>query len=183
MTAIFLYPMLGLSGDGIFQMVFEAGLFVKAILIVLLFFSIVSWAVIIQKQRIFRKVEGANSRFLKLFRTGEYIRDTYDRCVAVTNSPLSVMLKDGCRELERFKNNQSGGGELDVLRQSISSVLDVKSTEERSRLRHYLVFLAVTSSVCLFFGLLGTVWGVMDGFLSIGVHGSAHVGVVARGIA
>ena len=163
-------------------MVLDAGSFVKVILLILLCFSVMAWAVIFYKYRTFRRVEGANARFLRLFRTGKRIHDSFDSCVAITASPLSGMMKEGCRELEVFRNDP-GGGIREVLRQNIMAVLEVKSTEEVSKLRRNLVFLAVTSSVCPFFGLLGTVWGVMDAFLAIGVYGSANIQVVAPGVA
>jgi biopolymer transport protein TolQ len=93
------------------------------------------------------------------------------------------MLKDGYRELETFERLHGSEENLRTLRENVSASLEIRSTEEISRLRRYLVFLAVTSSVCPFFGLLGTVWGVMDAFLAIGVYGSANIQVVAPGIA
>jgi biopolymer transport protein TolQ len=164
-------------------MVLDAGSFVKVILLVLLCFSVMAWGIIIHKYRTFRKVEGANVRFLRLFRSGKRIHDIFERCVAITASPLSGMMKEGYRELETFRNDLGDAAIRDTVRQNIMAVLEVRSTEEVSRLRRYLVFLAVTSSVCPFFGLLGTVWGVMDAFIAIGVYGSANIQVVAPGVA
>lgn len=164
-------------------MVMEAGSFVKVILLILLGFSIIAWAVIFHKYKIFKKVDDANARFLRIFRSGKQINDIYDRCVMIKASPLSAMMKEGYREFESFRSDRGGEGIRDALRQSIMSVLEVRSTEEVSSLRRYLVFLAITSSVCPFFGLLGTVWGVMDSFIAIGVYGSANIQVVAPGVA
>jgi biopolymer transport protein TolQ len=171
------------ADNGVTRMVMEAGTFVKVILLILLAFSVMAWAVIFHKYRTFKKVEDANRRFLRLFRSGKSIRDNYDRCVAVSHSPLSRMMKASFREFEAFKNVWEAEHGLDVLRQNVASILDMATTEEVSGLRRYLVFLAITSSVCPFFGLLGTVWGVMDAFIAIGVYGSANIQVVAPGVA
>jgi biopolymer transport protein TolQ len=181
MTVIQLY--LGPAGDGVVRMVMESGAFVKAILVILLAFSVSAWAIIIHKARLFRRVQEANARFLRLFRAGDRVRDTVDRCVALPGSPLAGILKAGWRQVQAHRENPGGTGGADALRRDLAAALEVQTTEEISRLRRYLVFLAVTSSVCPFFGLLGTVWGVMDAFLSIGIYGSANIQVVAPGIA
>jgi len=165
---VFFYLYLVSTNNGVVRMVLDAGSFVKVILLILLCFSVMAWAVIIHKYRTFKRVEGANARFLRLFRSGKQIHDIFDRCVAITASPLSGMMKEGYREFETFRNDLGEVGIRDTVRQNIMAVLEVRSTEEVSRLRRYLVFLAVTSSVCPFFGLLGTVWGVMDAFIAIG---------------
>ncbi len=174
---------LNVADNGVARMVLEAGTFVKAILLILLGFSIMAWAVIIHKYRTFKRVEDANARFLRFFRSGNSIRDVVEKGARIPYTPLSGMMKAGYRELEIYRNDHGEEGSVDLLRQSVTSVLDIQSTEEISRLRRYLVFLAVTSSVCPFFGLLGTVWGVMDAFLAIGVYGSTNIQVVAPGIA
>jgi biopolymer transport protein TolQ len=173
---------MGIAGNSVARMVLDSGVFVKAILLVLLLFSIMAWAVIFHKYRLFKRVESANARFLRMFRAGS-LKDVFDSCSSMSSSPLSEILKDGYRELEMFGDDGIEGGDPELLRQSISAALDIRSTEEISRLRHHLVFLAVTSSVCPFFGLLGTVWGVMDSFLSMGAYGTANIQVVAPGVA
>ena len=174
---------LNVADNGVGRMILDSGMFVKAILLILLGFSIMAWAVIFHKYRTFKRVEDANARFLRLFGTGDFIRDVIEKCAKVPHSPLAGLIQVGYRELENFRSEQGMEARLDVFRQNLTAALDVRSTEEISRLRRYLVFLAVTSSVCPFFGLLGTVWGVMDAFLSIGVYGSANIQVVAPGVA
>ncbi len=179
---LYLLP-IGSVDNGVVRMVLDSGSFAKAILLLLLCFSIVAWAVIFHKFRAFGRVEKANSRFLRLFRSGESIRDIHDVCVAIKDSPLSGMLRDGWQELGNLEPLHGSEENIGILRQNISTSLEARSTNEISHLRRYLVFLAVTSSVCPFFGLLGTVWGVMDSFIAIGVYGSANIQVVAPGIA
>lgn len=174
---------LNVADNGVARMILDSGTFVKAILLILLGFSIMAWAIIFLKFKAYKRVEEANTRFLRLFRSGDGLRDVIDKGVRIPHTPLSGMMKAGFRELEIFRNEHGGEVGIDLLRQSITTVLDVRSTEEISNLRRYLVFLAVTSSVCPFFGLLGTVWGVMDAFLAIGVYGSANIQVVAPGVA
>jgi biopolymer transport protein TolQ len=180
-----------------FGMVAEMGLFAKVILIILLFLSVVSWAITFNKIRLFRKVNLETERFLSIFRKGRNIGEVYLSCVSMRRTPLSKMLEAGYKELTELskgrRNPHTEGRtslkldsdlstekeKLDVIRMT----LERTGAEEINRLEKTIVFLATTGNISPFFGLLGTVWGIMDAFASIGVRGSATLAVVAPGIA
>lgn len=61
--------------------------------------------------------------------------------------------------------------------------LEREAAQQVEALEQGLPFLATTGTVAPFFGLLGTVWGVMDAFLQIGLRGSGNINVVAPGVA
>jgi biopolymer transport protein TolQ len=179
------------------QMISDMGLFPQIILLILLFLSVVSWAITFYKIVLFRKVNSETGRFLSLFRKRRSIPDIYLACVSIKRTPLSRMLEAGFKEwdeLQKVSINPHRSREasvvdelesnkqkdrLDVLRMTLERV----GSEEINRLEKTIVFLATTGNISPFFGLLGTVWGIMDSFASIGVRGSASLAVVAPGIA
>ena len=172
-----------LPASDVVRVVLESDAFTKGILLIILGFSIMAWAVTYHKYRTYGKVEEANSRFLRHFRSGKPIHEMYNKCAQVAGSPLARMLVGGYGELEAFRNDQGGKGNPDLLRQNITTIMEMRSTDEVAQLRRHLVFLAIASSVCPFFGLLGTVWGIMDSFLAITAYGSSSIQVIAPGVA
>ncbi len=173
------------------------GLFAKIILVILFFLSVVSWAITFNKISLFRKVNRETQRFLSVFRKRTDLAQVYLSCVSMRRTPLSKMLEAGYKELTDLSrgtgNPHSGAAgslqfdaepvahreKLGVIRMT----LERTGAEEINRLESALVFLATTGNISPFFGLLGTVWGIMDAFASIGVRGSATLAVVAPGIA
>jgi biopolymer transport protein TolQ len=181
----------------LFELVAEMGLFAKIVLIILLFLSVVSWAITFNKIGLFRRVNWETQRFLSIFRKRRNIAEVYRSCVSMRKTPLSKMLEAGYKELEDLsKGNRDPNtvshpsleldskfttekDRVDVIRMT----LERTGSEEIARLEKTIVFLATTGNISPFFGLLGTVWGIMDAFASIGVRGSATLAVVAPGIA
>ena len=171
--------------DNVIDMILQSGLFAKIILLILLVFSIISWAIMIHKWRVFSKVSYETKKFLYLFRRKGKISDVYLNCVRFKKTPLSFVLESGYEELEdllgKVKNPQASLGqeEIDIIKMS----LDRAGAEQLDKLEGKVVFLATVGNTSPFLGLLGTVWGVMDSFASIGVKGTASLAVVAPGIA
>jgi len=181
----------------LFGMVREMDLFAQIVVIILLFLSVVSWAITFHKIAVFRRTNRETEKFLSLFRKRRSISEVYLSCVSFRRTPLSRMLEAGFKELEelcRVEKNPAESREismmenfetntqrdrLDVIRMTLERV----GSEEINRLERSIVFLATTGNVSPFFGLLGTVWGIMHSFASIGVRGSASLAVVAPGIA
>mgnify|MGYP005847449911 CR=1 FL=1 len=170
----------------------------KGVLLILLFFSVFSWAIILYKLRLFRRVDRQSLEFLRLFRESKNLSFTYEESKRFKGSPLASVFQEGFRELSYLiKSNPpspSPGGsspspkapeasltsdKLDSLGRSLRQT----STREISQLERYLIFLATTGSVAPFIGLFGTVWGIMDAFAGIGAAGSPNLGAVAPGIA
>ena len=178
-------------------MVRDMDVFAQIVLIILLFLSVVSWAITFHKIAVFRRTNKETEKFLSLFRKRRSLSEVYLSCVSFRRTPLSRMLEAGFKELEdlrRGEKNPVGSKEismvedlelgtrrdrLDVIRMTLERV----GSEEINRLEKSLVFLATTGNVSPFFGLLGTVWGITHSFTSIGLRGSASLAVVAPGIA
>ena len=181
----------------LYGMIKDMDLFAQIVVIILLFLSVVSWAITFNKIAVFRRTNRETEKFLSLFRKRRSLSEVYLSCVSFRRTPLSRMLEAGFKELEdlrRVEKNPGGNKEVsmvedletniqkdryDVIRMTLERV----GSEEINRLEKSIVFLATTGNVSPFFGLLGTVWGIMHSFASIGVRGSASLAIVAPGIA
>jgi biopolymer transport protein TolQ len=189
MTYTLLIMGMGLFSTDIVQMVFHAGPMVKFVLLLLFFFSLTSWTIIFMKLRLLKKFRDENERFLELFSSSREIGKVYMETKIFNFSPLALIFRAGYAELNRSMMLQGNPDEMKVL-QSPQPIMDnleraVKkaSSAQSARLERGLTFLATTGNTSPFIGLFGTVWGIMTSFSSIGMKGSASLGVVAPGIA
>jgi biopolymer transport protein TolQ len=180
---------LGLFSGGVWQIVGETGLFGQIILFILIFFSLVSWGIIINKYRLFKKVELQNNIFLNAFRRGRRLTDLTAQANSLRLSPLSGIFLAGytdLREIAEANNDDSDDSAVKLSpnkMEAIEMTLERATTEEIGKLEKKVIFLATTANASPFLGLLGTVVGIMDAFWSIGERGSASLAIVAPGIA
>jgi biopolymer transport protein TolQ len=155
----------------VLQLVLQAGLVVKGVLLILLFFSVVSWAIIFYKQRYFSRSNKESELFLRSYRTNKNTADLYKMTKNLHMSPIANVFKSVYTdETSRDKNE-------------VKRILRRYETLESVKLEKYLNFLATTGSSTPFIGLFGTVWGIMNSFQGIGSAGSASLAIVAPGIA
>lgn len=185
-----------MSGISVLHLVLQAGPVAKGVLLLLLFFSIASWAIIIAKLRTLRKAERQSDAFLHLFRTSKNLSAAYEEAKRYPASPVVGLFREGFRELSQHgRGNPHPGGNPggmpltppterggEIL-EGIGRTLRHASLRELSQVERHLIFLATTGSVTPFIGLFGTVWGIIDAFVGIGAAGSANLGAVAPGIA
>lgn len=180
----------------IVELVMQSTPMAKGVLLLLMIFSIVSWAIIFSKFITYRKAKSEDGRFLETFSKTENLTHIYNFAKELRVSPLARVFLTGYRELyvfqemakeERKKRGEppAAGGEMVTPRdlKGISLALNKAINLEVGRLSHRLDFLATTGSTTPFIGLFGTVWGIMHSFRSIGLQGSASIGGVAPGIA
>ncbi|GFO53025.1 Tol-Pal system subunit TolQ [Geomonas sp. Red276] len=170
-------------------MLASTGLVVKLVLIVLLYFSVVSWGIIFYKLLQIYRANGASERFLEFFWKSKRFDTIGSQLDRFENSPLTVLFKEGYAELRRLQEKVEQKADPNVIStdlggiENISRALRRATTSEITRLEKYLTFLATTGSTAPFIGLFGTVWGIMSAFQNIGQSGSASLAVVAPGIA
>ena len=175
-------------GSDIVQMILHAGLMVKFVMLILFLFSIISWAIIFSKWRLFKKASHETAYFFDLFWENTPLHRIYDECEDLPYSPVAQLFRSGYAELKRLTKssgtNASGDWNtsvqpiLDNLERSLrKSAIDQSNVLERA-----LSFLATTGNTAPFIGLFGTVWGIMESFRGIGMKGSASLAVVAPGI-
>ena len=165
------------------------GLVVKLVLFVLLYFSVVSWAIIFYKLKQVHRANRESERFMDFFwktKRFDAINSQLDR---FTFSPLSVLFSEGYGELTKLSEKRDEKVEPNVISTELAGIDNIAralrraTTSEITRLEKYLTFLATTGSTAPFIGLFGTVWGIMTAFRGIGETGSASLAVVAPGIA
>lgn len=172
----------------ILEMMFNAGLMVKLVMITLLIFSIVSWSIIIMKQITFRRVKNASMNFLDAFWESRTLNDAFESAKDYTQSPEAAVFVSGYHELKKISSARSSGEGGNTLEMQLATMDNLKRAVrkaqviESDRLARSLPFLATTGSATPFIGLFGTVWGIMTSFQDIGIRGSASLAVVAPGI-
>ncbi len=179
-------PLAG-SGD-IIGLVAQTGPVNQAVLLVLLLFSVVSWAVVLQKAWAFRMSERDTRLFLDVFRRSSKFSEVQAVCASVKASPLAGVFQAGYAELNAQLRQGSTAQAEAAVRPTLKSLTAVDrallraSAAELGRLEQRVTFLATTASITPFIGLFGTVWGIMVAFQRIGVTGSTNLAVVAPGI-
>jgi biopolymer transport protein TolQ len=169
-------------------LILGAGLVVKLVLILLLFFSVVSWAIILFKLFQVHRANSESVRFMDFFWKSKRFDTIASQVDRFANSPLTVLFNEGYGELKKVVEGD-GSSEGSALStdlggiENVSRALRRATNSEITRLEKYLTFLATTGSTSPFIGLFGTVWGIMTAFEGIGKTGSASLAVVAPGIA
>lgn len=181
---------------GIVELIMQSSMMAKCVLLILCFFSITSWAIMLNKYFVYKAAKNEDSKFLEVFSKSENLTKIYNFAKELRLSPLARLFLTGYRELYLFQEmvkedrKKSGGlplssgerlTEQDI--KGISLALNKSVNGEVERFSKRLEFLATTGSTTPFIGLFGTVWGIMHSFRSIGVQGTASIGGVAPGIA
>lgn len=173
----------------VFDVMSSAGIVVQFVLLLLLFFSVLSWAIIFFKWRSIRKAFASSDIFLDIFWSGKSMDHIYGESKRFSSSPISKIFQSGYVELQRLvdkERQKNMSGEVRPAQSSIENVeraLGKANRNESMRLERSLTFLATTGSTAPFIGLFGTVWGIMDAFQNIGIQGGASLATVAPGIA
>jgi len=164
-----------------------AGLVVKFVLILLVGFSVISWAIIFLKVRLFRGIDRNQAEFAKAFAEGKGLTALYEQAQKAEKSPLTEVFRAGYVEITRIQRERgeapTGGHAASFPVDNIVRAMQKTSHEQVESLESYLPFLATTGSTTPFIGLFGTVWGIMNAFSGIGATGSASLATVAPGIA
>ena len=165
------------------------GIIVKLVLSILLYFSVVSWAIIFYKLIQVHRANKDSERFLSLFWKAKTFDAVSSQLGQFANSPLSVLFSEGYNELKKLTSTGEEKQDPNIISTELGGVDNIAralrraTTSEITRLEKYLTFLATTGSTAPFIGLFGTVWGIMTSFKGIGETGSASLAVVAPGIA
>ena len=174
-----------------FKLLTQGGFIAEAVLVLLVIFSAISWAVILYKAFQYARAGRQTSTFIDVFRKSSKFSEVQAVCRSLPESPLVGLFQAGYAEL----NTQLRGGNPEnkpaptAGRPTLKSLDAVDrallraTTVEMTKLERRVPFLATTASITPFIGLFGTVWGIMDSFQRIGVAGSSSLAVVAPGIA
>jgi biopolymer transport protein TolQ len=175
----------------------HAGLMVKAVLLLLLFFSVSSWAIMIMKHRYIKKAVAESAEFIDFFWKSRNLSNAFSKAKQLGASPVARIFRVGYSELKNLsRSGTSTMKESKPLEGTESASLSAKFTGtdnvkralrrainiETTRMIRMVPFLATTGNTAPFIGLFGTVWGIMSSFHGIGLKGSASLATVAPGI-
>ena len=159
----------------------HTGVVGKAVLGVLLIFSILSWATMIIVWRRFGRSHAASRRFVAVFRRAKRLVDVQSALVPLAHSALVGLFRAGYAEIEAQVAHAGGAQTIRSL-DSVERSLVRAARIETARLSRYVPFLATTAAATPFLGLFGTVWGIMGSFATIGATASTSITAVAPGI-
>ena len=188
---------MGIAQLDIVNMIGNAGPMVKFVMLLLLFFSIMSWAIILIKYRYIRRAYRESGEFTDFFWKSRDLSNAFAKAKQLHSSPLARIFRIGYVELKKMSQsaappspeaNKPAGGQSMSLDARFTGTDNIKRalrraiTTEMTRMTQMVPFLATTGNTAPFIGLFGTVWGIMNSFVGIGRTGSANLAVVAPGI-
>jgi len=163
----------------------NAGPIVKLVLLTLLVFSVFSWAIIVYKVLLLRKIEKESDSFYDLFWEKRQFSQIMSAARAARYTPLGKLFSAVYKELTSAVGGteEAGGAKMHMgSMDRMKRILKKTSTQETARLEYAVSFLATAGNTAPFIGLFGTVWGIMSSFQDIGALGTANLAVVAPGI-
>ena len=154
----------------------RADFIVKSVILMLIGCSIYSWAVIIEKFRLFKKINLESEAFEEKFWKSKSAETFYNSLPADVENPTALLFKDTMQSLLKAKSKTN-------LNERMASILEVNIEKQISKIDKGFTFLATVGSTAPFIGLFGTVWGIMNSFQSIAISRNTSLAIVAPGIA
>ena len=169
----------GLASSADFSLInlfIRADIVVKSVIIMLIACSIYSWAVIIEKYRLFKKINQSTEEFETKFWNYKSAETFYNNLPANVQDPMALIFKDAMQNLLKRKSRTD-------LNNRMTTMLETGIEKQISKITKVFTFLATVGSTAPFIGLFGTVWGIMNSFQSIAISRNTSLAIVAPGIA
>ena len=160
----------------IWNLFFRADVIVKSVIIILIASSIYSWAIIIDKYRLFKKINKSSEEFENKFWKSKSAETFYNNLPSGLEDPMAILFKNSMQTLMKSKSRSNIGDRLLV-------ILEVNIEKQMNLIEKNFTFLATVGSTAPFIGLFGTVWGIMNSFQSIAISRNTSLAIVAPGIA
>ena len=169
----------GLASSADFSLInlfIRADIVVKSVIIMLIACSIYSWAVIIEKYRLFKKINQSTEEFEAKFWNSKSAETFYNNLPANVQDPMASIFKDAMQNLLKRRSRTD-------LNNRMTTMLETGIEKQISKITKGFTFLATVGSTAPFIGLFGTVWGIMNSFQSIAISRNTSLAIVAPGIA
>ena len=154
----------------------RADIVVKTVIILLIVCSVYSWAVIIEKLRLFKKINQSSEEFETKFWNSKSAESFYNNLPSNIDDPMAKVFKDAMQNLLKKKSRTD-------LNSRMTTMLETGIEKQVSKINKGFTFLATVGSTAPFIGLFGTVWGIMNSFQSIAISRNTSLAIVAPGIA
>ncbi len=160
----------------ILKLFLRADIIVKSVIIILIVSSIYSWALIIEKYKLFKKINNSSEEFENKFWKSRSAESFYNNLPENIDDPMANVFKDTMQVIIKSKSKSN-------LSNKLENMLEVNIEKQMNRLEKNFTFLATVGSTAPFIGLFGTVWGIMNSFQSIAISRNTSLAIVAPGIA
>ncbi len=174
------------GGAEVWGLVTRSSWVAKGVLLILLLFSVFSWAVMLAKWRRFSLARVQSDRFLSVFRRGQRLSDLAVLSDQFRPSPLVELFAYGYQAIRNLSPAPAANPQPQPVQPgslvSVQRALQIAASEQMTGMERMLSWLATTGAVTPFIGLFGTVWGIMDAFHGLGTAGAASIRAVAPGI-
>ena len=160
----------------ILKLFIRADIIVKSVIIILIASSIYSWAIIIEKYKLFKKINKSSEEFENKFWKSRSAESFYNNLPDKIDDPMANVFKDTMQVIVKSKSKSN-------LSSRLESMLEVNIEKQMNIIDKSYTFLATVGSTAPFIGLFGTVWGIMNSFQSIAISRNTSLAIVAPGIA
>ena len=164
------------SDFSILNLFLRADIIVKSVMILLVASSIYSWAIIIEKYRLSKKINQSSEEFENKFWKSRSAESFYQNLPQEMDDPMANVFKDTMQVIIKSKSKSN-------LSNRLESMLEVNIEKQQNVIEKNFTFLATVGSTAPFIGLFGTVWGIMNSFQSIAISRNTSLAIVAPGIA
>ena len=169
----------GLASNADFSLIslfIRADIIVKSVIVILIACSIYSWAVIIEKIKLFKKINISSEEFEEKFWRSKSAETFYNSLPSNVDDPMASLFKESMQGLLKSKSKTN-------LIEKMGGILEIGIEKQMSKIDKGFTFLATVGSTAPFIGLFGTVWGIMNSFQSIAISRNTSLAIVAPGIA
>tara|TARA_B100000575_G_scaffold96654_1_gene77095 strand:- start:2413 stop:3102 length:690 start_codon:yes stop_codon:yes gene_type:complete len=154
----------------------RADIVVKTVILILIICSIYSWAVIIEKVKLFKRINKSTEEFENKFWNSKSAETFYTNLPATTQDPMALLFRDAMQNLLKRRSKTD-------LNSRMITLLETGIDKQMTKISKGFTFLATVGSTAPFIGLFGTVWGIMNSFQSIAISRNTSLAIVAPGIA
>jgi biopolymer transport protein TolQ len=169
----------GLASSADFSLInlfLRADIIVKSVIIILIGCSIYSWAIMIDKFKLFKKINISTEEFEEKFWRSKSAENFYNSLPNKIDDPMASLFKESMQSLLKSKSKTN-------LMERMGGMLEIGIEKQMSKIEKGFTFLATVGSTAPFIGLFGTVWGIMNSFQSIAISRNTSLAIVAPGIA
>ena len=154
----------------------RADIIVKSVIIILIACSIYSWAIIIEKIKLFKKINISSAEFEEKFWKSKSAESFYNNIPRNIEDPMALVFKASMEAAFKTRSKTQ-------LNERLSNMLQINIEKQMEKIEKSYTFLATVGSTAPFIGLFGTVWGIMNSFQSIAISRNTSLAIVAPGIA
>ena len=160
----------------IFKLFLRADIIVKSVILILIAASIFSWAIIIEKHKLFKKINKSSEEFEDKFWKSKSAETFFNGMPANLEDPMAKVFRGTMQSVLKVKSRSN-------LSERLNSTLQSNIEKQMNIIEKNFTFLASVGSTSPFIGLFGTVWGIMNSFQSIAISRNTSLAIVAPGIA